>query len=208
MASTPTTPDETAAPFGGYGVPAAPAFDGDAAEAEEAGARLLLFGVHGRVYACEIGEVREIIPFRRITRLPGAPAHVLGLINLRGSVVTVLDLGVRLAGAPVDRTLGSIVLVEAGAKVVGLGVSDVRDVQRVPAGAVGADAEGADGALVRGLVHVTTVDHAASSAGTSSNGAYGGGAAGDPAGAAQVRDVEGSVVVLLDVQAVIKQALL
>ena len=49
-----------------------------------AAARTLLFRVAGKVYGCDIDAVREIIPYRRATRLPGAPSFVQGLINLRG----------------------------------------------------------------------------------------------------------------------------
>jgi purine-binding chemotaxis protein CheW len=107
--------------------PAAP----DASDPAEgaAGGRLLLFGVRGRVYGCHIGAVREIVPVRHPTRLPGAPSYVAGIINLRGTVITVLDLGQRLVSEAVDQNVGSIVIVEHGPKVVGLCVDDVRDVQ-------------------------------------------------------------------------------
>jgi purine-binding chemotaxis protein CheW len=118
---------------------------------------LLLFGISGKVYGCAIDIVREIIPFRHTTRLPGAPPYVCGLINLRGTIVTVIDLGLRLAGTPVDRTLGSVILVEHGAKIVGLGVDELRDVQTVTDAQVeaggGAAVEGASG-LVAGLAHM------------------------------------------------------
>ena len=54
------------------------------AESARAGAslpRMLLFGVGGRVYGCEIEVVREIVPFRRCTRLPGAPPFVCGPVS-------------------------------------------------------------------------------------------------------------------------------
>ena len=110
MASTTSAPDATAS----------------------AADRYLLFGVGGRLYGCEIAVVREIVPFRHCTRLPDAPPYICGLINLRGTVVTVLDLGLRLGGRPVDRVEGSVILVEQGARVVGLGVDELRDVQRLP----------------------------------------------------------------------------
>lgn len=119
------------------------------------GGRVLLFGVAGRVYGCEIGAVREIIPFRRTTRLPGAPGYVCGLINLRGSIVTVLDLGLRLGAAPVDRVAGSIILVEHDAKSVGVGVDEVRDVQPLPADRIEpAGGDHARGGVVRGIGHL------------------------------------------------------
>jgi purine-binding chemotaxis protein CheW len=116
---------------------------------------MLLFEVGGRTYACGIDAVREIIPFRRCTRLPGAPSFVCGLINLRGTLVTVLDLAARLDVGVVDRAEGSIVLAEHGSKVVGLGVDRVRDVQAIPPEDVEpATGDDARAGLVRGLAHV------------------------------------------------------
>lgn len=115
--------------------------------------RLLVFTAAGRTCACELSAVREIVPHRRATRLPGAPAFVTGLINLRGSVVTVLDLGTRLGGVPVDANRGSIVLVESGPKVVGLAVDELRDVQRVPRSAIEpADVDVIGDAFVSGVL--------------------------------------------------------
>jgi purine-binding chemotaxis protein CheW len=115
--------------------------------------RLLVFTAAGRTCACELNSVREIIPYRRATRLPGAPPFVTGLINLRGSIVTVLDLGIRLGGAAVDAARGSIVLAESGSKVVGLAVDELRDVQRVPRASIEApNADTAEEGLVRGVL--------------------------------------------------------
>jgi purine-binding chemotaxis protein CheW len=123
-----------------------------------AAARTLLFRVAGSVYGCDIETVREIIPYRRATRLPGAPPFVQGLINLRGTIVTVLDLGARL-----DRTHpqvrdagGSIILAEHGTRVVGIAVDEVMDVRAIAEEPVDASAGGGDtrGGLVRGLGHL------------------------------------------------------
>ena len=153
----------------------------DATGAADGAHRFLLFGVAGHTYGCEIDVVREIVPFRRCTRLPGAPDYVCGLINLRGTVVTVLDLGLRLGGAAVDRGDGSVILVEQGGRLVGLGVDELRDVQRLAAG----DIEAPDGAGAAG--------------------GEGGSAGGAVRGIARA---QAGVVVLLDVGSIIKQALL
>ena len=91
--------------------------------------RLLLFDIGGKIFACEMSAIREIIPFQRVTRLPGAPSTVCGLINLRGTIVTVLDLGARIAKKPCNRESGSILLVPYGEKLIGIGVDEVRDLQ-------------------------------------------------------------------------------
>lgn len=128
---------------------------GDARTPARNGARMLLFEVGGRVYACGIDAVREIIPFRRCTRLPGAPSFVCGLINLRGTIVTVLDLAARLDAGSVDRVEGSIVLAEHGSKVVGIGVDRVRDVQPIPPDEIEpATGDDTRGGIVRGLAHL------------------------------------------------------
>jgi purine-binding chemotaxis protein CheW len=117
--------------------------------------RLLLFVVTGRVYACAIEPVREIIPLRRATRLPGAPEYVCGLINLRGGIVTVIDLGARLGESTDRRTEGSIILVEHAGKTVGLAVDEVRDVQPVTAGRIEAvSGDRALGGIVCGIGHL------------------------------------------------------
>jgi purine-binding chemotaxis protein CheW len=121
-----------------------------------AAARTLLFRVAGSVYGCDIDAVREIITYRRATRLPGAPPYVQGLINLRGTIVTVLDLGTRLdRDRPLIRDPGSsIILVEHGARVVGVAVDEVLDVQAIAEEPVDAGAGDSRGGLVRGLGHL------------------------------------------------------
>ncbi len=117
--------------------------------------------MRGRRFACELTDVREIVPVGRVARLPGAPAHVLGVLNVRGLIVTTVDLGVRFGTGPVDRGDGAILLFEAGGKVMGGAVDAVHDVLPVAEGGVGA-AEGttpetapeAGTGLVRGLVAV------------------------------------------------------
>jgi purine-binding chemotaxis protein CheW len=94
----------------------------------------VLFELGGERFACELAAVREVVPFGRVTRLPGAPSSVCGLMNLRGTVVTVVDLGARLGGAPVDRGEGVVLLVSrdtdgaSGVRVAGLAVDLVHDV--------------------------------------------------------------------------------
>lgn len=88
--------------------------------------RMALFVVGEHRFGVGIDRIREIIPARAYTPLPGSGAHVCGLINLRGRIVTVLDLGARLhlpaASAHPDH---SIVIVEHRGKLAGLAVEEV-----------------------------------------------------------------------------------
>jgi purine-binding chemotaxis protein CheW len=120
-----------------------------------AAARTLLFRVADRTYGCDIDAVREIIPYRRATRLPGAPIYVQGLVNLRGTIVTVLDLGQRLDATRPPVREGSIILAQHGTRNVGVAVDEVMDVQAIAEEPVEV-AAGAEphGGLVRGLGHL------------------------------------------------------
>lgn len=117
--------------------------------------RFLLFGVAGRLCACDLEAVREIVPARAATRLPGAPEWVRGLINLRGTLVTVVDLAVRFGSAASAGGTRSIIVAEAAGKTFGIGVDEVRNVQSVAEDALEeVDAQRAAGGIIRGLAHV------------------------------------------------------
>lgn len=99
--------------------------------------RSLVFRVAGRAYACDVAAVREVVPLDRVTRIPGAPADVLGLINVRGSIVTVVNATALLhAGdAAIGAAAGSggantmVMIVDAGSRGVGLAAECVADVR-------------------------------------------------------------------------------
>ena len=85
---------------------------------------LLVVGEHR--FAVAIDRIREIIPARPYTPLPGSGGHGCGLINLRGRIVTVIDLGARLKLAPASANPDhSIVIVEHRGRLAGLAVEEV-----------------------------------------------------------------------------------
>jgi purine-binding chemotaxis protein CheW len=93
--------------------------------------RLLIIELHGGLYGVDADAVREIVGFPAATRLPGAPPHVRGVVNLRGQLLTVVDIGHRLTGTPATSSEGSIVVITSNDRVLGLLVEDVHDVQEV-----------------------------------------------------------------------------
>ena len=114
---------------------------------------LVLFRVAGRVHGIDLHTIREIIPARRTTRLPGAPDYVAGLMNVRGTIVTVIDLGAHLASAPVGSG-AQVILVEEGARLVGIAVDEVTEVLRLePSQVEPAPPEQTEGGVVAGLGH-------------------------------------------------------
>src|SRR5256714_11859290 len=96
--------------------------------------RLLLFRVGGLVCAAEAERVREIVPWFEPTRIPGAPPVVAGVVNVRGTLVTVVE-GWRALRQPEPaadgggRGSGTTVLLEVGGgkKVLGFTVDEVVD---------------------------------------------------------------------------------
>ena len=93
--------------------------------------RLLLFRVADLMCAAEAAAVREILPLQRATRIPGAPAAVLGLINVRGELVSLID-GARLLGRATSGTVGAVLLMRWGETPVAMTVDEVMDLVPVP----------------------------------------------------------------------------
>lgn len=64
--------------------------------ARTASRTLLTFRLDGQVFAVDVTHVREIVDPSEITTLPGAPSGVLGMIDLRGDAIAILDLSAHL----------------------------------------------------------------------------------------------------------------
>lgn len=109
----------------------------------------LLFRVGNVVYGCDIGDAQEILPLRPATRLPGAPSYVRGLINVRGAIVTVLDVRSRIDPSRLPIEEGSILLIRYRDRLVGLAVEEVVDVRELAIDASGTSTSGA--AITRGV---------------------------------------------------------
>jgi len=93
--------------------------------------QLLLFRCGGQVLALEAGLVREILAASEPTRIPGAPEAVRGLVNVRGTLVPVVDAA-RAAGLGAGEAgPGSLVLVERRGRSVALVVEEVLDLVTV-----------------------------------------------------------------------------
>lgn len=105
------------------------------------------------MYAVESRAVREIVPTTAATRIPGAPPHVRGLVNLRGSLITVVDLVQRLAGRAAREIDGSTIVLQAAGRLLGLAVDDVHDVQAFPAAAMQPAPATPAGSMVQGMGH-------------------------------------------------------
>ena len=94
---------------------------------------LLSFRLGEEEYSVDIMSVREIRGWTRATPLPHAPAYVRGVINLRGTVLPVVDLSVRLGMAPVKGDARNVIIVvQMGAQTAGLLVDAGSDILNLP----------------------------------------------------------------------------
>lgn len=106
---------------------------GDLGGASEMLRELLAFELAGSPYAIAVERVREIVRVREMTPLPRVPAFVRGVVTLRGEVVQVIDLRMRLGlrADATNRRSRIIVLHGDDDRVTGILVDSVREVLRV-----------------------------------------------------------------------------
>ncbi len=80
-------------------------------------------------YGINVMQVQEVLRYTEIAPVPGAPDYVLGIINLRGNVVTVIDTRARFGLPPTETTDNTrIVIIESDEQVVGILVDSVAEV--------------------------------------------------------------------------------
>jgi len=87
------------------------------------------FKLDSETYGINVMQVQEVLRYSEIAPVPGAPTYVLGIINLRGNVVTVIDTRQRFGLNPADITDNTrIVIIEAEKQVIGILVDSVAEV--------------------------------------------------------------------------------
>jgi purine-binding chemotaxis protein CheW len=97
--------------------------------------QVLSFRLGQETYGVDILAVKEIRGWAPVTRIPQAPEHVLGVLNLRGAIVPIIDLRMRF-GLPAEFTPVTVVIVlqiehEQGQRECGIVVDSVSDVVEI-----------------------------------------------------------------------------
>ena len=104
----------------------------DAAETNTVGAEYLTFCLGSEHYGVDILRVQEIRGYDAVTRLPAAPAFIKGVINLRGTIVPVVDMRIKFGlGEPVYDSFTVMVILNVADRVIGMVVDRVSDVVRL-----------------------------------------------------------------------------
>ena len=99
--------------------------------------QFVIFQLASGSYALDIASVQEIIRLPTLTQVPQALPYVVGITNLRGTIVPVLDLRQRCGLPAAEPTAATrVVVVQLGSHSLGLIVDSVDEVTIIPAGAV------------------------------------------------------------------------
>lgn len=96
----------------------------------------LSFELAGELYGVDILRVQEIKGWTQVTRIPNTPEYMRGVLNLRGTVVPIIDMRMRFNLENTDYTATTVVIVlsvksETGERVIGFVVDAVSDVLNV-----------------------------------------------------------------------------
>lgn len=87
------------------------------------------FRLDGETYGINVMQVQEVLRMTEIAPVPGAPDYVIGIINLRGNVVTVIDTRKRFGLLPTEADDSTrIVIIESDNNIVGILVDSVAEV--------------------------------------------------------------------------------
>lgn len=101
----------------------------NAADVNDEVLQWVTFHLEEETYGINVMQVQEVLRYSEIAPVPGAPAYVLGIINLRGNVVTVIDTRTRFGLNRAEVTDNSrIVIIEAEKQVIGILVDSVAEV--------------------------------------------------------------------------------
>jgi len=120
---------------------------------------LITFGIAGQLFGLDIMTIREIRAWSPVTRLPRVPDHVAGVVNLRGAVLPVIDLSVRLGWPPTEATARNpIIVTEYQGQSRGLIVHDVNDIVSIEANALQQPDAGAADHITHYLEGVAPLD--------------------------------------------------
>ena len=98
---------------------------------------IIAFKLHDLDFCLETKSIREIRGWGKSTPVPHAPSEILGVLDLRGAVIPIVDLAVKLGMAPIgSNERSAIIVAEVGGDIVGLLVDGVSDLLAVDRGLV------------------------------------------------------------------------
>ncbi|MCR1933693.1 chemotaxis protein CheW [Clostridium tepidum] len=90
--------------------------------------QVVIFKLNNEQFAVQTDRIQSINDAMEVTRVPKAPAHIKGLINLRGNIISLLDINLLLDIPKGDKSQNNIIILEIEDELVGIVVDDVYEV--------------------------------------------------------------------------------
>lgn len=117
------------------------------------------FVAGGQNFCIEITQIREIRRWTPVTILPHSPSHVLGVINLRGAVIPIIDLAAKLGFPNIEPTERHVIIIAAiDDRIIGLLVEAVSEILGVSSDAVRETPRSSEDAATRAVEGIIPVD--------------------------------------------------
>lgn len=112
----------------------------------------------GQNFCIEITQIREIRRWSPVTLLPRSPKHILGVINLRGAVIPIIDLAAKLGFAAIAPTERHVIIITAiEDRIVGLLVESVSEILGIESGVIRETPVGAEDVTTRAIQGIIPV---------------------------------------------------
>ncbi len=95
--------------------------------------QFLAFMLENEVFSFDISKVREVLEFSRVTKVPQTPDMMVGVINLRGSVVPVIDMRIKFNMGETEKTVNTVIIIieidlDGESTMIGALVDSVKEV--------------------------------------------------------------------------------
>ncbi|EJO5346091.1 chemotaxis protein CheW [Clostridium botulinum] len=90
--------------------------------------QVVIFKLNNEQFAVQTDKIQSINDAMEITKVPKAPTHIKGLINLRGNIISLLDINLLLDIPKGDKNQNNIIILEMEDELVGIAVDDVYEV--------------------------------------------------------------------------------
>lgn len=100
-------------------------------ESENDSIDVLIFEFGEEQYAIDAVYISEVIPLRFLTRVPGAPDFILGVVSRRGEILSVIDFG-RFLGLNEKQTCHHLIFVEHQGTQIGIAVHKLKEMTQIP----------------------------------------------------------------------------
>ncbi|MDR3591390.1 MAG: chemotaxis protein CheW [Negativicutes bacterium] len=113
--------------------------------------QLVLFRLGNEEYAISITQVKEIIQYKGVTKLPNMPAYIEGIISLRGKIIPVIDLAMRLDLATSTTGEKRALIIETAEREIGIVVDEVTEVIHLADSAIEPSPAATGGGYIRGI---------------------------------------------------------